>query len=630
MSNYSLLDSINSPSDLKRLTIGELYQLSDEIREFIIKNISNTGGHLASNLGVVELTLALHYVFNSPFDKIIWDVGHQSYVHKIITKRKDMFCTIRQYGGLSGFPKRKESIHDIFETGHSSTSISAALGIARARDLKGEDGNVIAVIGDGALTGGMAFEGLNDAGHTNTKLMVVLNDNEMSISENVGALSRHLSKIRSSSQYNRLKREIEYILKKTPVIGNPMAYGAERLKNSFKYIFLPGVLFEELGFTYIGPIDGHNIIDLIEVFNIASRVAGPTLVHIVTKKGKGYEYAEKYPESYHGISSFNVKTGRPLKQKVDNYSHVFGTKLVEMAKKDERIVAVCAAMPDGTGLSQFEESFPNRFFDVGIAEQHAVTMAAGLAISGMRPYVAIYSTFLQRAYDQILHDVCIQNLPVVFCIDRAGLVGQDGETHQGVFDITYLRTMPNMTIMAPKDVAELKKMLDYSIHVKGPLAIRYPRGYESCLGEQKGAKIPSWEILHDGKDCAILAVGRMVSTALEVRKILKSFGIEVAVVNARTVKPLDSKMLFSLYKKYKLWITLEDNIIAGGFGSSINEFLNAKNLDLKIKNYGIPDRFISHGSVDILFKELGLDGKSLAWEIKDIIDQNKERTNARY
>ena len=540
-----------------------------------------------------------------------------------------MLDTIRQYGGLSGFPKRKESIHDIFETGHSSTSISAALGVARARDLKGETGNVISVIGDGALTGGMAFEGLNDAGHTNTKLMVVLNDNEMSISQNVGALSRHLSKIRSSSQYNRLKREIEHVLKKTPVIGNPMAYGAERLKNSFKYIFLPGVLFEEMGFTYIGPIDGHKITDLIEVFNIASNIAGPTLVHVVTKKGKGYEHAERHPELYHGISSFNIKTGKPLKQKTDSYSHIFGKKLVEMAEENDKIVAVCAAMPDGTGLTQFEDNFPNRFFDVGIAEQHAVTMAAGLAISGMRPYVAIYSTFLQRAYDQILHDVCMQNLPVVFCIDRAGLVGEDGETHQGVFDISYLRTMPNMTVMAPKDIKELQQMLDYSIHMEGPIAIRYPKGYELCSIEQKNAKLPSWELLYDGKDCVILAVGRMVSTALKVRNILKKFGMDIGVVNARVVKPLDKKMLMDLYKKHSLWITLEDNIIAGGFGSSVNEFLNSENLNLNIKNFGIPDSFIPHGNVDILFRKLGLDEENLAWDIKSIIDQNKERTNAR-
>ncbi len=629
MKDYSLLDGINSPSDIKQLTIGELRQLSEEIREFIIDNISSTGGHLASNLGVVELTIALHYVFNSPFDKIIWDVGHQSYVHKIITQRKDVFHTIRQYGGISGFPKRKESIHDIFETGHSSTSISAALGMARARDLKGEYGNVIAVIGDGALTGGMAFEALNDAGHTNTKLTVVLNDNEMSISENVGALSRHLSKIRSSSQYNWFKRELEHVLKKTPVIGNPMAYGAERLKNSFKYIFVPGIIFEEMGFTYIGPIDGHNIANLIEVFKIASNIQGPVLVHVVTKKGKGYEYAEKNPEIYHGVSSFDVETGRPLKNKGNSYSHIFGTKLVEMAKQDESIVAVCAAMPEGTGLSHFEEVFSHRFFDVGIAEQHAVTMAAGLAINGMKPYVAIYSTFLQRAYDQILHDVCIQNLPVVFCIDRAGLVGEDGETHQGVFDLTYLRTMPNMTVMAPKDTKELEGMLEYSRHAEGPIAIRYPRGYGSNLFSIENSKLPFWELLYEGQDCVILAVGRMVSTAIDIRELLKAEGIDVGVVNARVVKPLDDQMLFDLYDRYKIWITLEDNIVAGGFGSSINEFLSANSLNVDIKNFGIPDMFIPHGNIDVLLRKLQLDADNLAQEIKNIIGECKERTNAR-
>lgn len=628
LKDYPLLNRVNSPSDIKRLSIAELNQLSGEIRQFIIDNISNTGGHLASNLGVVELTLALHSVFNSPFDKIIWDVGHQSYVHKIITQRKDVFATMRQYGGISGFPKRKESRHDIFETGHSSTSISAALGIARARDIKGEKGNVISVIGDGALTGGMAFEALNDVGSTNTKLIVVLNDNEMSISKNVGAMSQHLTKIRSSSHYNWLKRELDIMLKKTPVIGDPMRHGAGRLKNSFKYIFVPGVIFEEMGFTYLGPIDGHNIGHLMAAFKAASKMGGPTFIHVITKKGKGYEYAEQTPESYHGISSFDVGTGRPLKDKNHSYSNAFGTKLMEMAEQDEKIIAISAAMPEGTGLSHFQHVFEDRFFDVGIAEQHAVTMAAGLAISGMKPYVAIYSTFLQRAYDQIIHDVCIQNLPVVFCIDRAGLVGEDGETHQGVFDLSYLRAMPNMTIMAPKDVEELNIMLEYSRDFNGPIAIRYPKGYGICpIGKGK-FKLPHWEPLFEGDGCVILAVGRMVETALQVREKLLDYGINIGVVNARVVKPLDSDMLLDMHKKYEIWITLEDNVIAGGFGSSINEFANNNDLMINIKNYGIPDAFIPHGSVDILYKKLGLDAESLAWDIKHIIDIHEERANA--
>lgn len=623
MSTYPLLDSINSPLDIKELNIEQLNVLSEEIRQFIIKNVSITGGHLASNLGVIEITLALHYVFDSPFDKIIWDVGHQAYVHKILTQRKDMFDSLRQYGGISGFPKRSESVHDIFETGHSSTSISAALGISRARDIKGEKGKVIAVIGDGALTGGMAFEALNDAGHSKTDIIIVLNDNEMSISRNVGAVSAHLSKIRSSPKYSRMKKDVKSFLNWIPFIGKPMARGIERLKNSFKYLLVPGVIFEELGFTYMGPIDGHDIETLIRVIKRASNMHGPVLIHTVTKKGKGYYFAEKNPEKYHSIAPFNPCTGEVIKKNTKlTYSEVFGTKLLDIASKNDKIVAVTAAMPEGTGLKEFKSKFPSRFFDVGIAEQHAVTMAAGLAVGGLKPYVAIYSTFLQRAYDQILHDVCMQNLPVVFAIDRAGLVGKDGETHQGMFDISYLRHIPNITIMAPKNFLELEEMLDFSSSFNSPLAIRYPRGSDGILEESQALPLNSlqWEMLKEGKSFIVLiAVGKMVDIAYQSAQILQEESIDVAVVNARIIKPLDEGFLTNLAKYYDVWLTLEDNVVKGGFGSSINEFIAQKGYNITMINYGLPDKFITHGDVNTLMENLGLDPKSIAWQIKRII-----------
>lgn len=623
MSTYPLLDSINSPLDIKELNIEQLNVLSEEIRQFIIKNVSITGGHLASNLGVIEITLALHYVFDSPFDKIIWDVGHQAYVHKILTQRKDMFDSLRQYGGISGFPKRSESVHDIFETGHSSTSISAALGISRARDIKGEKGKVIAVIGDGALTGGMAFEALNDAGHSKTDIIIVLNDNEMSISRNVGAVSAHLSKIRSSPKYSRMKKDVKSFLNWIPFIGKPMARGIERLKNSFKYLLVPGVIFEELGFTYMGPIDGHDIETLIRVIKRASNMHGPVLIHTVTKKGKGYYFAEKNPEKYHSIAPFNPCTGEVIKKNTKlTYSEVFGTKLLDIASKNDKIVAVTAAMPEGTGLKEFKSKFPSRFFDVGIAEQHAVTMAAGLAVGGLKPYVAIYSTFLQRAYDQILHDVCMQNLPVVFAIDRAGLVGKDGETHQGMFDISYLRHIPNITIMAPKNFLELEEMLDFSSSFNSPLAIRYPRGSDGILEGSQALPLNSlqWEMLKEGKSFIVLiAVGKMVDIAYQSAQILQEESIDVAVVNARIIKPLDEGFLTNLAKYYDVWLTLEDNVVKGGFGSSINEFIAQKGYNITMINYGLPDKFITHGDVNTLMENLGLDPKSIAWQIKRII-----------
>jgi len=634
---YKFLDKIGSPYDLKNFKIDELELLAEEIRHFMIENVSHTGGHLASNLGVVELTIALHYIFNSPNDKLIWDVGHQTYVHKILTNRKDKFHTLRQYQGLSGFPKRSESIHDVFETGHSSTAISAALGMARARDIRNEHYHVIAIVGDGALTGGMAFEALNDAGRCNTNLMVVLNDNEMSISKNVGALAEHLSKVRSSTKYNQLKKHTETLLNKIPFAGRVLVSGIERIKKSFKYLLVPGVIFEEMGFTYLGPIDGHSINTLINVLKYAANLDGPTFIHVVTQKGKGYSFAENNPEFFHGVSPFDPKTGKLNGSKYPTYSEVFGNKLVELGKKNNKIVAVSAAMPESTGLMKFKKHFPDRFFDVGIAEQHAVTMAAGLASSGLKPFVAIYSTFLQRAYDQILHDVCIQNLPVVFAIDRAGIVGQDGETHQGVFDISYLRHIPNITIMAPKDMYELQRMMDYSLNHDGPIAIRYPKDsgtnllYSGPAGvtDLKQDDILQWESLIDGKDCCILTFGRMVQTSIKVREILLKEGISIEIINARIIKPLDKNKLEHLAKKHSHWITLEDNVIQGGFGSAVDEFIAAEGYNISILNLGIPDRFIPHGTPDELFEMLCLDPISIAGKIRKFLIGFKENINVK-
>jgi len=630
---YPLLENIDSPYKLKSLKISELEILAKEIRQFMIENISRTGGHLASNLGVVELTIALHYVFNSPSDKLIWDVGHQAYVHKILTNRKDLFHTLRQYKGLSGFPKRSESIHDVFETGHSSTAISAALGMARARDIRKEDNHVIAIVGDGALTGGMAFEALNDAGRCNTNLMVILNDNEMSISRNVGALAEHLSKIRSSTKYNKLKKFAEDLLKKIPFVGKVLVEVAERIKNSFKYLLVPGIIFEEMGFTYLGPIDGHNMNTLINVFKYASNLEGPILIHVITKKGKGYYFAEINPEQFHGVSPFDPKTGEIYKKTNSTYSNVFGNKLVEIAKKDKRVVAISAAMPESTGLIDFKQRFPDRFFDVGIAEQHAVTMAAGLASNGMKPYVAIYSTFLQRAYDQILHDVCLQKLSVVFAIDRAGLVGQDGETHQGVFDISYLRHIPNITIMAPKDADELENMMEFALNYDAPIAIRYPKGSSSnysnikpsVFSDLKLGNILEWESITDGKDCCILTFGRMIETSLKVHEILLKEGISIEIVNARVIKPLDESKLDALVRKHGYLITLEDNVVQGGFGSAVNEFIIANGYHTSILNLGIPDKFIPHGTTDELFELLSLDSVGVARRIRKFLSGFKEK-----
>lgn len=618
----SLLDSVDTPKDIKRLNIKELEKLAQEIRHFILQRVAQSGGHLASNLGVVELTLALHYVYDSPIDKIIWDVGHQCYTHKIITGRKQYFNTLRQYGGLSGFPKRTESIHDIFETGHSSTSISAALGIVKSRDLLQEDYHVIAVIGDGALTGGMALEALNDAGHLNSKLTIILNDNEMSIAPNVGALASYLSKIRSNPRYIWFKKVVEQFFKKIPVIGEWTAKKIEKLKNSFKYLMVPGVLFEELGYTYIGPVDGHDLSMLINILKQVKQINGPALVHVVTQKGKGYPYSESDPAQYHGVPPFDINNGKKAKEKrIVSFSKALGLHLTKLAHEFPEIVAITAAMPDGTGLSHFQKVYPDRFFDVGIAEQHAVTFAAGLAVNGMRPVVAIYSTFLQRAYDQILHDVCRQNLPVIFAIDRSGLVGEDGDTHHGVFDISFLRHIPNLTLMAPKNTTEMKYMLEYALNMDGPVAIRYPK--ENTMEMEKLSSSPlqnlKWEILKDGRDVVIFAVGSMIETALQSARILERQGLKPTIINARVIKPLDYETMDELLETHSnTWITLEDNIVEGGFGSSINEYVMNKGFNVYIKNIGIPNSFVEHGTVSELRESLKLDPVSIALQISSI------------
>ena len=611
---YKILDSINSPADLKKLSYQELEVLSKELRDYVIKVVSENGGHLASNLGVVELTLALHRVFDTPGDKIVWDVGHQSYIHKIITGRRESFKTLRKINGISGFPKREESVYDSFETGHSSTSISAALGMAKARDLAGENYSVAAVIGDGALTGGMAFEALNHAGDFPTNLIVILNDNKMSISHNIGGLSNYLSKLRTEPLYFKMKGKIEAILNRIPVIGGSMFRGAERLRDWMKYLLVPGVIFEELGFKYFGPINGHDIRKLEDVIKRAKSYNGyPVLIHVVTTKGKGYSIAENKPDIYHGISPFFIENGE-LKSKNSRktYSEIFGDTMLKLADKDNKIVAVSAAMAEGTGLSAFASEYKDRFFDVGIAEQHAVTFCAGLASEGFRPVFAVYSTFLQRAYDQIIHDVCMQKLNVVFAIDRAGIVGSDGETHQGVFDITYLRHIPNIRIMSPKDGNELSEMLKMALSLEGPTAIRYPRGKAKKFEfAHAPLELGKSEVLTEGEDGVIISEGNMVSIALEVCEKLKKAGRNFTLVNARFIKPLDEELLVGLSKKHKLIYTLEDNVVSGGFGSSILELLSRLRADVDVRIIGFDDSFIPHGEKEELYSLKKIDSESV-------------------
>ena len=609
------LEYIDSPDDIKKLNIDELNQLSDEIREFLLEKVSKTGGHLASNLGVVELTLAMHNVFDTKKDKIVWDVGHQSYVHKIVTGRKDKFDTLRKLNGLSGFPKTCESQHDCFNTGHSSTSISAALGMAKARDMKNEDYNVVAVIGDGAFTGGMAFEALNDGGRLNSNFIVILNDNEMSITPNVGGLSRSFSKMRTGPFYTKTKEDIDNFLDRLPNLGGKTREAIRRIKGTIKYLITPGAIFESFGYKYYGPVDGHNIEELTMALNTAKRSKKPVFIHVFTQKGKGYSFAEERPDRFHGIAPFEVETGETLaKGGSPDFSSVFGAALCKEAEINNRIVAISAAMVTGTGLTQFSKQYPKRLYDVGIAEQHAVTSAAGLAMNGMVPVVAIYSSFLQRAYDQIIHDVATQKLHVIFAIDRAGIVGEDGETHQGVFDLSFLSHIPNMTIMAPADYNELRDMLHYAIYnITGPVAIRYPRGRGlESIGQYHPVNSGSSVTLSEGTDICLLAVGSMVNNAVEAADILNSKGVSAGVINARFVKPLDCNAIVACAKKYNKIITIEDNSLMGGFGSNVISLLNARDIFCRVKTLGLPDDFINHGTRNELIKLVGLDSNSIA------------------
>jgi 1-deoxy-D-xylulose-5-phosphate synthase len=608
-----VLDKINYPEDIKILNKEELNTLCSEIRLFLIENISKTGGHLASNLGVVELTIALHKAFNMPKDKIIWDVGHQSYVHKMLTGRKELFHTLRKFDGLSGFPKPNESIYDIFATGHSSTSISVGLGIARARDIKKESFNVISVIGDGSLTGGVAFEAINDAGTSKTNMIVVLNDNEMSISQNVGSISAYLSKLRTNPNYINFRDDVEILVKKIPTIGDTLFKNTHKFKESLKYFFIQGILFEEFGFKYIGPIDGHNMEQLSDVLERAKKIKGPVLIHVLTKKGKGYAHAENNPDIYHSIGPFVIETGKRVDKSDINYSMVFGEEIVKEAATNEKIVAITAAMPDGTGLTNYAAKFKERFFDVGIAEQHAVVLAAGLASSGLKPVFVVYSTFLQRAYDQIIHDVCLQKLPVMFAIDRAGIVGEDGETHQGIFDISYLRSIPNLTILSPKDLKEFRMMLKWCFSYNGPVAIRYPRGGDFDLSFEVHDDISfgKWEIISKGSKIAILAVGKMTQVSKIVVDKLKNKGLNVTFVNSRFIKPMDNKMLDNIFETHEHIFTIEDNYINGGFGSGVMEYSSMKKYPGKISLIGFPNEFIPHGSCGLLYKKYNLDAEGI-------------------
>ena len=600
-----MLEKINSPEDLKKLNIEEKEQLAKEIREYILNVVSENGGHLASNLGVVELTIALHSVFNVPTDKIVWDVGHQTYVHKILTGRREQLKTIRKLDGLAGFPKTNESDCDCFNTGHSSTSISAALGMARARDLEGKNNSVIAVIGDGALTGGMALEALNDAGYSNTKMTVILNDNEMSISKNVGGLNMFLSKLRTKKLYAKSSLSAKKVILKIPVVGKPFVKIVQRVKRSIKQLIIPKMFFEDIGFTYLGPVDGHNIEQLQNIMQLSKQVEAPVLIHVLTKKGKGYKIAEENPDKFHATSPFNIETGKPKKEKKPDYSKVFGEKIVEMAKKDSRIVAITASMKDGTGLTKFQKEFPNRFFDIGIAEQHALGMAAGMAKEGMIPIVPIYSSFYQRAYDQVIHDIALQNLPVIMCVDRAGVVGADGETHQGTLDMAFFRIVPNLTIMAPKDFKELEDMLEFAVKLNKPVVIRYPRGGEekTKLEKHEELKLGKAEILKEGKDITIVAIGKRVAKAMEMAEKLKQNEIDAEVINARFLKPLDKEKIKTSIEKTKNVITMEDGTEINGLGTAVEELIVEENLqNIKFKKYAWPDEFIRHGSVEELEK----------------------------
>ena len=636
-----MLEKINTPEDVKKLNLQEKKQLAEDIRKYILEVVSQNGGHLASNLGVVELTIALHSVFNEPVDKIVWDVGHQTYVHKILTGRKEELKNIRKLGGIAGFPKTKESAYDCFNTGHSSTSISAALGMARARDLKGENNSVVAVIGDGALTGGMAIEALNDVGFSKCKMTVILNDNEMSISPNIGGLNMFLSKLRTKKLYTKSNISGKKIIGKIPVFGKPIVKIVQRLKRSVKQLIIPKMFFEDIGFTYLGPVDGHNIEQLENILKLSKQVDTPVLIHVLTKKGKGYKIAEENPDKFHATGPFDLKTGKPKKAKGLDYSKVFGNKLVEMAEKNDKIVAITASMKDGTGLTKFQKQFPKRFFDIGIAEQHAITLAAGMATQGLIPFVPIYSSFYQRAYDQVIHDIAIQNLHVIMCVDRAGIVGADGETHQGLLDMAFFRLVPNLIIMAPKDFKELEDMLEFAVKIEKPVVIRYPRGgedkdinfethnkiefgkaevlkefnkdissdeknkNEQCIDEKNNQNIKN-QIVNKGQECAqknvlIIAIGKMVARAMKIAEQEEKKGNNVCVVNSRFLKPLDRNKILQLLKESNEVITIEDGTIINGLGTAIKEIIAEENLaNIEIKTQAYPDDFIQHGSVEQL------------------------------
>ena len=622
-----VLDKINKPNDIKRLSKTEYPILAQEIRDFILEHVSLTGGHLASNLGTVELTMALHLVLDFPVDKLIWDVGHQAYTHKILTGRKEEFEHLREFGGMSGFPKQMESPCDCFDTGHSSTSISAALGYAEAKEIMGTDESIVAVIGDGALSGGLAYEALNNMARLKSSMVVVLNDNEMSISENVGGMSHYLNKIRTGQKYNDFKAGVEKSILRIPLAGHDLAVSVKRSKDSIKHLLVPGMFFEDMGITYIGPIDGHNIQQMVESLVSAIELERPVVVHVKTVKGKGYRFAEKHPCYFHGVGPFDLETGK-VKEKKEKpaYTDIFARKILNMADQNQKIVAITAAMAEGTGLKRFREQYPERFFDVGIAEQHAVTFAAGLAAAGMKPVVAVYSSFLQRAYDQILHDVCIQNLPVIFAIDRSGLVGADGSTHQGIFDISYLSEIPNMTIVSPKNRYELEEAMDFALEWQGPIAIRYPRGtaYEGYQDIQTPMVYGKSEVLVEGKDIAILAVGNMLEEAEKACAILKEHGINPTLVNVRFIKPFDTNLLDSLCESHGMICTMEENVYSGGYGQAVGAYLKEKNAKVEFLPVAIVDQFVEHGSIQELRKLLSIDGASVAEKIIRHWDNQEE------
>lgn len=623
-----LLDSIEKANDIKNINPEDYPELATEIRQFLIEKISKTGGHLGSNLGAVELTMALHLAFHLPEDKIVWDVGHQSYTHKLLTGRREGFENLRKYHGMSGFPKRKESDCDCFDTGHSSTSISAGLGLVKARDIQGEKHSVISVIGDGSLTGGMAYEALNNAAKMETNFIIVLNDNNMSISENVGGMSKYLNNIRTANAYLDIKEGVYNTLKDMPKYGGKVVEGIRKAKSSFKHLVVPGMFFEDMGITYLGPVDGHNIPAMLQMFQEAKRVRNAVLVHVITQKGKGFAPAERHPARFHGAEPFNIETGIPTKPRTTaNYTDIFSTVMTKLGARDKSVVAITAAMPDGTGLKRFRNMYPDRFFDVGIAEEHAVTFAAGLAAGGLKPVVAIYSSFLQRAYDQILHDVCIQNLPVVFAIDRAGLVGSDGETHQGIFDLSYLSSIPNMHVMAPKNKWELSDMMKFALQTGVPIAVRYPRG-EAYAGLQEfraPIEMGKAEALYAEDEVCLLAIGSMVKTAEEVRNKLHEAGFGCSIINARFVKPIDENAVKWAASRHKLLVTMEENVASGGYGEKVREYMDREGLfkDSRLLAVSIPDEYVEHGNVDLLKQEIGIDAESIVKAIQEEMEQTR-------